>query len=112
MTKEEYEGIMSAWVDEVAPLTDGFASLFPETTEGRLKYLFAVNYMQLAVCFKLGIQPEQFSTAVQGIVGTWFVSGKPEGVEILCISPELVDVLKRHMAAKRKDEGGKPSSEG
>ena len=95
---QEYVALLTEWTDEADVLADGFRSLFPNTTEGTMKFLFTLNFMVLEECTKRGIPESRFFDLLPGILGTWHMAGKPEG-EILCVSSDsmkaLVEMLKR-----------------
>jgi hypothetical protein len=106
----EYMEIMSAWADETEQVIEGFKSLFPSTTEGYMKFLFAVHYMALGECQRRNIPPEAFLQAVPSIVSYWHKAGRPEGVELLCLSSFDMEAIVERM--KREQAGGeKPSSD-
>ena len=110
MEKGEFEAGLKEWVAETEPLIEGFKSLFPGTTEGFIKYLFALNYAVMGECLKRGIPEEAFHRAVPIIVSAWFAADKPEGVELLCISGDWIKEILECIRAKDSAEGPKPSS--
>jgi hypothetical protein len=107
--------IMEAWADETDGVHEAFRSLFPSTTEGYMKFLFALHYMAMAECCQRKISPEAFLQIVPAIVGHWFNAGKPEGVELLCITGFDMETLKERLAEAMRDKpldmGEKPSSD-
>jgi hypothetical protein len=111
MELPEYTAILSAWADEAAELGDGFKSLFPKTTEGYMKYLFTLHFLVLNECLKRGIPEDAFIGAMPSIIGSWCHAGKPEGVELLCITGEDLKGLVERMRENQQNMGEKPSSD-
>ena len=111
MTKEEYRAVMAAWTDEAGDLCQGFRSLFPETKEGQMKYLFAVNFMVMETRLSLGVPEEAFTQFVTTMVGAWFAAGKPKNFEIGCLTATSVEELQERLRKIKQMASDKPSSD-
>jgi hypothetical protein len=109
--KSAYTAMMKAWAEEADGVQAAFRSLFAGTTEGYMKFLFTLHYMTVQESLRRGIPPDQFNEILPSIVGAWYKAGKPEGVELMCITGSSLEELMERIRNKDAGWDAKPSSD-
>jgi hypothetical protein len=105
-----YAAMMQEWADETDGIHEAFKSLFAGTTEGYMKYLFALHYMAVFECEKRNIPQGAFLQSIPMIVGHWYKAGKPEA-EFLVVDADEMEAMMKHLKERLQGEAGKPSSD-
>ena|SRR5215831_5104242 len=97
--ENQYVEEMGRWVDEADKLADGFKALFPKTSEGTMRYLFTLHYMQAEFCQFCNIEMEDFGQYVTFMVALWHKMGRPDPAGL---SSEVMSEMFKRIKVKRE----------